>query len=1324
MKSKKIMFFTLSALGLGAMVAAPTTSILRPQGIAMRAASGQKFYSEFGSHEDVIQAGRDYNVTVNEEGMTLLKNDNNTLPFEGVKKLSVFGKASVRPAYAGGGSGSTTSAGRVDFYESLEQVGYTVNPALKAFYNNNAASGPGHLTGGMFSGTTFQIGETPVSSYTPAVKETFKGYNDAAIIFLERSGSEGADNPRRIGDFTSDDKEVINSHHYFELSVNETAMIEMVKENFNKIVVVINSPSPLEIADLVKDPKIGGIVWAGIPGMNGFKALGRILNGTVNPSGRTVDTWVTDYRQDPTWNNFGDGSQTTTDGSTNFILKDPNGKNISGRYDRDYNDIQLDAEQGSGLRTRDHFVRYEEGIYVNYGYYETVGHDKGEDWYKEHVTFPLGYGLSYTNFQYEIGKASTTEITKDGKFSIDVKVTNTGTRAGKQVIQLYFKPPYIDGEIEKTYEKLAAFAKTDLIAPGKSDTVTLTFNFQDLASYDADDANNNKHVGYEFDAGKYEVSINTSAHDIISTVEFNLAEDINFDTDGKTGAKIENRFDKANTSLPTKKGMFEPMSRAKANYMKLPDAPKEEETWVDDKMLADIVDVYSATKMETKSTIWSEVFGEEDPRIISDELKQKFINKEYYQQDPSNREPLFKSYKEMGSMDYDDPEWEKVLNNLTWSEIVDLVHDGGYRTANVDFIGKDRETDSDGPAGIKDVSWCGEVNIAATWNVEVAKRMGELIGEESLWANEPGWYAPAMNAHRSTFGGRSFEYYSEDPVLSGKIGANAVYGAQSKGVRAYIKHFALNDQETERMSINTFASEQAIREVYLKPFEYAVKEGGATGCMAAFNQIGTTAAHANYGLLTEILRNEWGFKGAVVSDYGEVGQMEAADSAVERFVSGLDFCLNGGPSKSTMGTYNAATNQVILKDENGEDTPVYSYWWHMRNNAKRILWMSAHSNAQDNFVNKEAFEKQTVKFTSTVNGSQSIACDVTKLGTTDVKYELTSGTLPDGLTLGVDGTISGTTTAVGTTTVKVTLHADGYIPVEQEITIEVLPVVSYSGNLADLQVGQAVAEGSKFTNGAYKVGDEILVGGGWWQQRVTITRVEYTATNLPAGLTLALDGTLSGTPTESKVSDSTFTVKAFYTNRGREQSVTLNENVKFAVKDADGKVPEETVPELTDKELIEKAQKEAEEARQNAEKANQDALAAQAAADEARKAAEEAEARAQKAEVEAGNNSEAAKLAREEARIAKEAAEAAQAAADAAKADADAKIAEAEAKAKAAQDAAEAAQKALDDYIASHKDEESKGPDSMAITATALGAVGLLAGLGALIATLFKKKAN
>ncbi len=1326
MKKRKIMLFALSTLGLGAMVAAPTTNILKPHGLVMRQAGGQKFYSEFGSHQDVIDAGRDFNVTINEEGMTLLKNDYNVLPFEGVKRLSVFGKASVKPAYSGGGSGQTTSQGMVDFYQSLEEVGYVVNPSLKAFYENNAVSGEGPKAGGMFSGNTFQIGETPVDSYTPALKETFKGYNDAALVFLERSGSEGADNPRALGDYMSDPDEVKNAHHYFELSVNETAMIEMVKKSFNKIVIVVNSPSPLEVAELVKDPKIGGIIWAGIPGMNGFKALGRILNGTVNPSGKTADTWVTDYRQDPTWNNFGDGSQTTGFKGSNYTLKDPDGKNISGRYAADGSDVQGDATSGSGLRTRDNFVRYEEGIYVNYGYYETVGHDKGEEWYKEHVTFPLGYGLSYTNFEYEIVDPKVTEITKDGSFSLDVKVTNKGTRAGKEVVQLYFKPPYIDGEIEKTYEKLAAFAKTDLIAPGKSDTVTLTFNFQDMASYDADDANKNKHVGYELDAGKYQVSLNTSAHDIVKSYNLDLKEDINYDVDRTTGNKVENRFDKANSSLPTKKGMFEPMSRAKDNYMKLPDAPKEEETHVDDKMLADIIDVYSATKMETKSTIWSEVYGEDDPRIISDELKQKFIDKVYYQQDPTKRETLFKSYKEMGAMDYDDPEWEKVLNNLTWSEIVDLVHDGGYKTTKVDFIGKENEVDSDGPAGIRDVAWCCEVNIASTWNVDIARRMGELIGEESLWANEPGWYAPAMNAHRSTFGGRCFEYYSEEPLLSGKIGAGAVGGAQSKGVRAYIKHFALNDQETSRQSLNTFASEQAIREIYLKPFELSVKEGGATGVMGGFNQIGTVAAHANYGLLTEVLRNEWGFKGAVVTDYGEVGQMNVADSAVERFVSGLNFCLNGGPTKTTMGTYDAAKNQVLLNDENGTPTPVYSYWWHMRNNAKNILWMSSHSNAQDNFLDKTQFTNQTVNVTSSVSALETIACDVTKLGTTDVNYKLTSGTLPQGLSLSADGRITGKTTQVGTTKVKVTLYADGYIDMTREITIVVNPAVRYNGELNEFQIGHEVAAGRKLENDAYKVGDKIMTGSGSSQTQSEIKRVEYSATGLPAGLALAADGTLTGTPTVSTISNVEVTVYGIYQGRRGEEKVSLKETVKFVVKDASGNAPVEVVPSLTDKELAEKAQKEAEAAKAEATKAKADAATAQEAADAAKKAAEAAQARAEKAEVEAGNNSEAAKAARAEAKAAQEAAEAAQKAADAAKADADAKIAAAEAKAKAAQDAADAAKKALEDYIATNKDTkvEAKGSDPAAVTGIVLGTVGLLAGLGALIMNLLKKKTH
>ncbi len=398
----------------------------------------------------------------------------------------------------------------------------------------------------------------------------------------------------------------------------------------------------------------------------------------------------------------------------------------------------------------------------------------------------------------------------------------------------------------------------------------------------------------------------------------------------------------------------------------------------------------------------------------------------------------------------------------------------------------------------------------------------------------------------------------------------------------------------------------------------------------------------------------------------------------------------------------------------------------MRNNAKNILWMSSHSNAQDNFLDKEQFANQTVNVTSSVDASASIACDVTKLGTTDVNYKLASGTLPEGLSLSADGRITGKTTQVGTTKVKVTLYADGYIDMTREITIVVKPAVRYNGELNEFQIGHEVATGRKIENDAYKVGDKIMTGSGSSQSQNEIKRVEYSAKGLPAGLTLAKDGTLTGTPTVSTISNVEITVYGIYQGWRGEEKVSLPETVKFVVKDASGNEPVETVPTLTDKELAEKAQKEAEAAKAEATKAKADAATAQEAADAAKKAAEAAQARAEKAEVEAGNNSEAAKAARAEAKAAQEAAEAAQKAADDAKADADTKIADAEAKAKAAQEAANAAKKALDDYIAANKDTkvEEKGSDPVALTGIVLGTVGLLAGLGALIMNLLKKKTH
>ena len=645
MKAKTIRVATLSLLGLALLSglghsASPELLEQHAMRLAGKTYTG-KFYSGYKSHADVVKAGQDLNVQINEEGYTLLKNDGKTLPFRGVKNISVFGKGSYSPALSGGGSGAVGTAGYVSIKDSLENVGYNVNPILWDFYADDTRSGAPGGVAGMFGGSN-SIGESEIERYDDMVKGSFDTYDDAAVIVLRRSGSEGNDTARAVGDRGNTEDAVKKAHHYFELSVNEEAMIAMVKQHFSKIVVVVNTASPMEIDTLIADNQIGAILWVGIPGANGFDPLGRVFDGEVNPSGKTVDTWVKDYRLDPTWNNFGDNSQTNDTWTANNTLTDPEGKAISNAYDRHGNAADSDDFNGTAISPNTHFLRYEEGVYVGYRYYETMGVDEGEAWYTAHVNYPFGYGLSYTNFAYEVTEKPTA-LTGTDKVTVKVKVTNTGTVAGKQVVQAYFKAPYIDGQIEKASEVLAAFDKTELLNPGESDVVTLEFYPQDVASYDYNDANGNDFKGYELDAGNYTISVNTSAHDVIEGLDYNLAQGVKFTNDRVTGTKIENHLsDGAFNSLPdADTSIFTAMTRKSGeNHMVLPDAVKPEETRVNERMLKRIVSVYNAVDLDKNETFTKTVYGIDDPRKISDELKEKFTTKEWYQQPTSGREEL------------------------------------------------------------------------------------------------------------------------------------------------------------------------------------------------------------------------------------------------------------------------------------------------------------------------------------------------------------------------------------------------------------------------------------------------------------------------------------------------------------------------------------------------------------------------------------------------------------------------------------------------------------------------------------------------------------
>ncbi len=885
---------------------------------------------QYASKEEVLDAANDFVIEVEKEGIVLLKNENDALPLSGKDAhISVFGKNSVNIVYSGSGSASSNSStAQRTLYESLEAAGISYNETLKSFYEDSGKSGKGRPENpAMTSGQRlpgFGTGETPMDSYTPDVVDSYAGYQDAAVVVFSRIGGEGFDLPRAMAESFNGAAVAGASadSHYLELDENEKALLEHVKDNFSKVIVVLNVGTTMEIPELKADEDIDAILWIGFPGATGIMALGQILTGTdtegnqISPSGHTVDTWAADFTMDPTWYN-------------------------TGIYGSEYGNRYL----YNGETTDYAFVNYEEGIYVGYRYYETRGYEEAAAdpqsvWYENSVVYPFGYGLSYTEFDWDVsfGTDSGSGITADDTLEVSVTVKNTGDYAGKDVVELYYSAPYdYEGPaIEKSHVVLGDFAKTDILAPGEEQTLTLTLDVEDMKSYDYADANENGFSGYELEAGEYRIIIGSDAHTAKADAVYTLSEDLQLKTDMNADGEeteVANAFDDVSA------GIFG--TNTYASYV---------------------------SRKDFEGTLRTEYLDDAE-RTLTDELKEELdesIKRKYTEPDagkpwevagdapatvPVNsglslRDMLYdEAGNYVGEVSFDDPRWETLLNEISLDEMKNLVGFGAFRTSEVKgvdgVVGKPLTVDSDGPSGFTSFlsesvvygtcAYQAECVMGSTWNVQLAEKMGELIGEEGLAGNEKGdglpysgWYAPAVNIHRSPFAGRNWEYYSEDGLLSGKFAAGVIKGAGKKGVYCYVKHFAVNDQETDREynGILVWANEQSMREIYLYPFEIAVKEGGATGMMSSFNRLGMKWAGGSYALLTQVLRDEWGFHGSVITDYS----LNTYTHVDEMIRAGGDLFLT--QDVKTFGMEDDATQIAML-----------------RQSTKNILYMVANSSA-------------------------------------------------------------------------------------------------------------------------------------------------------------------------------------------------------------------------------------------------------------------------------------------------------------------------------------------------------------------------------------------
>ena len=808
-----------------------------------------------------------------EDGIVLLKNES-LLPLNETKKLNIFGWESINPAYGGAGSGGINDLyDIVSLNQGLENAGFSINQELVDFYNNYGADNPEMS----IQKQSWTLPEPPVDTYSDELIKSAKEYSDVAVVVLSRKAGEGhndipMDVRKAAYDNNSDEYDDFpEGEHYLQLSQTERDMVDMVCSNFDNVIVVYNGANQFELGFADEYPQIKSVVWCPGTGNVGFNALGKVFSGEVNPSGKTPDTFIYDMTTAPWWNN----AEKT-----------------------EYTNLADLAVEGMNAGTAQvyapAFTNYVEGIYVGYKYYETAAQEGAID-YDKTVQYPFGYGLSYTEFEQKMGELEE----KDGQISVDVEVTNTGDVAGKDVVEVYYEPPYTNGGIEKSSANLIEFAKTDLLQPGESQTVTVTFSIEDMASYDENHAK-----AYVLEKGDYAISINSDSHTVLDQKTYTADKDVVYKGENKRASD-----DTAATNVfEDAKGDVTYLSRADhfANYEEATAAPASAE------------------------------LGE--PYVSEYHLNSNFDKTTYLNDEdvmPTTGADNGLTLADMRDADYDDPRWEKLLDQLTVDEMANMIAMAGYQTAAMDSVGKVATLDFDGPAainnnftGVGSIGFPIEVVVASTWNKELAQAWGECMGKISQEMGAEGWYAPGMNTHRTAFGARNYEYFSEDGVLAGNMGAKAVEGARKYGVYSYIKHFALYEGNAKIVSV--WSNEQAIREIYLKPFEISVKQGGANAVMVSWSFLGDKWTGESSNLMNTVLRDEWGFRGMALTDFfrnNGHGFMNA-DAAL---ANGVDAMLS---------TFNGEENNVANPEH---PTAVLQ----MRNACKNVMYTVVSSWAYD-----------------------------------------------------------------------------------------------------------------------------------------------------------------------------------------------------------------------------------------------------------------------------------------------------------------------------------------------------------------------------------------
>lgn len=814
---------------------------------------GTLFKPTYDTEEKVNEASEATASKIIGEGTVLLENNNNVLPLAKKSNVSVFGITSAIWKSEEKITGKSNTA----LTTALKEAGLNINDTLRSFYKSNSHKkwGQGSAYGAGTERTDWTIDETPYSEYTDAVKNSYDNFNDAAIVVLSRGGCEGADLPRHM-----DAQNGNYSDSYLSLSQNEKDLLQNVCAKFEKVIVIMNSANSMDMSFL-KEYDIDATILCTSTGDAALTNVGKLLVGDMDFSGKTVDTYV--------YNNLTDT---------------PASKNMGDyRFTKDGSIINYE------------YMNYGEDIYVGYRYFETRYFDQnnGVDSsyvYQDHIAYPFGHGLSYNEYKWSDFQLGA--VDENGQIEVKLNVTNNGTISGKDVVEIYANVPYTaydkENKIEKSAVKLVGFAKTDEIAPGATEEVTISVDRYELMSYDSTYAHDSTKGAYILDAGDYYLTAAKDAHMAVN----NFLKYLNSDASVSGYRNFEGQYDVTLVKKAFTIDSLEPTSVSKDTIIKnnFEDATLEDANYLsrtnwsladkDDLIYHDAISNAGVSEVDDKEgKVYTHNIADKLYAILSStgwEASGNPNEEKDYSEIKTEQEANLQLTDLMG-LDFDDPKWQELIESLSIADLNQLFSYGGYGTVAIEKIGKPKTKEYDGPARIFNmftsqssfVFPCEET-IAQTWNPALAKEMAEEIGDLCILQGINGWYAPGMDTHRTAFGGRNFEYYSEDAYISGKMGAAAIEGIQSKGVYAYMKHFALNDQDTNRGTTNrvaVFAREQAIREIYLRPFEYSVKEGHSHGVMAAMNRVGPRQSIYHYGLLTEVLRKEWGFDGIVVTDY-------------------------------------------------------------------------------------------------------------------------------------------------------------------------------------------------------------------------------------------------------------------------------------------------------------------------------------------------------------------------------------------------------------------------------------------------------------------------